>query len=97
MHLPSQCVCIHTEGCVCARDTELEQSNGRTHNHTLVRAFQAAVEISLHAYLVFRVQAIFVAQIDSAAYLIPHQFHNPPTPSSRHVSREIIDGSFIHV
>lgn len=104
MHLPSQCVCIHTEGCVCARDTELEQSNGGTHNHTLVRASQAAVEISLDAYLVFRVQATFVAQIDSATYLGPHQFPNPPAPPHptnphppSHVSREIINHSFICV
>lgn len=52
MHLPSQCVCIHTQGCVCARDTE--QSKERMHNHTLVQDFQTTLEISLHAYLVFQ-------------------------------------------
>lgn len=70
---------VFTPSCVREKDTKLEQSNERMHNHTLVRAFQAAEEISLHAYLVFLLQAIFLHR---SSWLIPHQFHNSSLPST---------------
>lgn len=85
MHLPSQCVCIHIQGCVCARDTE--QSKERMHNHTLVQDFLDYTRNFITCLPGVPVQAIFVEQIDLAAYLIPHQFHISPT------SREIINDS----
>lgn len=76
MHLPSQYVCIHTQGCVCARDTE--QSKEGMHNHTLVQDFQTTLEISLHAYLVFQCRQYLSSRLTWLPVWFLVNFISPP-------------------
>lgn len=76
MHLPSQRVCIHTQGCVCARAAE--QSKERMHNHTLVQDFPTTLEISLHAYLVFQCRQYLSSRLTRLPILFLINFISSP-------------------
>lgn len=69
--------------------SDTEQSKERMYYHTLVQVFFLDFTRNIITCLPgVPVQAIFVEQIDLAAYLIPHQFHIPST------SREIINDTY---